>query len=49
MMLDTFRESMMAEFDMSHLGRMHYFLGIELNQSNEGTFICHKQVSDERL
>lgn len=29
-MLETFKKSMMVEFDMSNLGMLHYFLGIEV-------------------
>ena len=29
-MFETFKKSMMVEFDMSNLGMMHYFLGIEV-------------------
>ena len=29
-MMEQFKNSMMSEFDMSGLGLMHYFLGIEV-------------------
>ena len=29
-MFDDFKQSMMSEFDMSDLGMMHYFLGVEV-------------------
>ena len=29
-LFDDFKQSMMSEFDMSDLGMMHYFLGIEV-------------------
>ena len=29
-MFESFKKSMMAEFEMSDLGMMHYFLGIEV-------------------
>lgn len=29
-MMSEFKESMMKEFDMSNLGKMRYFLGIEV-------------------
>lgn len=31
-MCDNFKSSMMLEFDMSDLGRMKYFLGVEVKQ-----------------
>ena len=31
-MFDEFKKSMMFEFDMTNLGKMRYFLGIELMQ-----------------
>jgi len=42
-MFDKFKRSMMAEFDMSDLGRMHYFLGIDVIQSDTGIFISQKK------
>ncbi|KAK9941415.1 hypothetical protein M0R45_018018 [Rubus argutus] len=38
-MFDDFKKSMTDEFDMSDLGLMHYFLGIEVMQASEGVFI----------
>lgn len=38
-MFDVFKQSMMTEFDMTDLGKMHYFLGIEVIQSAGGIFI----------
>lgn len=38
---------MMKEFEMSDLGLLHYFLGLEVHQSKEGTFISQgKYVYD---
>ncbi|EOY18716.1 Cysteine-rich RLK (RECEPTOR-like protein kinase) 8 [Theobroma cacao] len=31
-MFDKFKESMMKEFDMTDLGRLHYFLGLEMEK-----------------
>lgn len=42
-MFEKFKKSMMAEFDMFDLGRMHYFLGIKVVQSNTGIFISQKR------
>ncbi|CAL8103869.1 unnamed protein product [Prunus armeniaca] len=40
---------MMHEFDMSDLGLMHYFLGIEVVQSSAGIFISQKKYVQEIL
>ncbi|KAL0433268.1 UNVERIFIED_CONTAM: Retrovirus-related Pol polyprotein from transposon TNT 1-94 [Sesamum latifolium] len=40
---EKFKQSMMLEFDMSDLGKMHYFLGIEVVQSPSGIFISQRK------
>ncbi|KAL6203687.1 hypothetical protein ACLB2K_027387 [Fragaria x ananassa] len=47
-MFDELRRSMM-EFDMTDLGMMHYFLGIEVVQSDAGIFIKQKKYAQEVL
>jgi len=42
-MFESFKKSMMAEFEMSDLGMMHYFLGIEVVRSSSGIFISQKK------
>jgi hypothetical protein len=44
-MFNEFKKSMMKEFDMTDLGLMHYFLGIEVVQSSDGIFISHKKYA----
>lgn len=44
-----FKNSMMREFDMSDLGKMRYFLGIEVVQFDEGIFISQKKYVMEVL
>eukprot|EP00268_Persea_americana_P008044 TRINITY_DN13089_c0_g1_i1.p1 TRINITY_DN13089_c0_g1~~TRINITY_DN13089_c0_g1_i1.p1 ORF type:complete len:530 (+),score=94.20 TRINITY_DN13089_c0_g1_i1:90-1592(+) len=44
-MIDAFKQSMMNEFDMSDLGLMHYFLGIEVAQTAAGVFISQKKYA----
>ncbi|XP_048231324.1 uncharacterized mitochondrial protein AtMg00810-like [Ricinus communis] len=39
----------MDEFEMSDLGLMHYFLGIEVMQSHDGIFISQKKYVREIL
>lgn len=48
-MFEKFKKSMMGEFDMSDLGMMHYFLGIEVEQSAVGIFISQKKYVQEVL
>nr|GFB57887.1 putative RNA-directed DNA polymerase [Tanacetum cinerariifolium] len=46
-MLLEFKQSMMKEFEMSDLGQMKYFLGIEVKQTDCGIHISqHKYVVD---
>ncbi|KAL0383683.1 UNVERIFIED_CONTAM: Myosin-6 [Sesamum calycinum] len=40
---------MMKTFEMSDLGLMHFFLGIEINQEKDGIFICQKKYSEALL
>lgn len=40
---------MMEEFEMSDLGRMHYFLGLEVMQLDGGIFISQKRYAKEVL
>jgi hypothetical protein len=44
-----FKHSMMKEFDMTDLGRMQYFLGLEVLQRADGIFICQKKYAQEVL
>nr|KYP67623.1 hypothetical protein KK1_023967 [Cajanus cajan] len=48
-MCEDFKSSMQLEFDMTNLGRMRYFLGIEVIQSDMGIFICQRRYAHELL
>ena len=48
-MCNDFRSSMMLEFDMTDLGRMRYFLGIEVLQNNHGIFMCQRKYAHDVL
>ncbi|KAK4387925.1 Retrovirus-related Pol polyprotein from transposon RE2 [Sesamum angolense] len=48
-MIQDFKEDMMKTFEMSDLGLMHFFLGIEKNQEKEGIFICQKKYTETLL
>ena len=43
-LLQEFKDSMKAEFEMTDLGMMRYFLGIEVMQSTTGIFITQKKM-----
>ena len=42
-MFGEFKKSMRNEFEMFDLGLMHYFLGIEVMQSDDGIFLSQKK------
>eukprot|EP00268_Persea_americana_P056077 TRINITY_DN6570_c0_g1_i4.p1 TRINITY_DN6570_c0_g1~~TRINITY_DN6570_c0_g1_i4.p1 ORF type:complete len:520 (+),score=81.62 TRINITY_DN6570_c0_g1_i4:3057-4616(+) len=48
-MFEEFKGSMKREFDMSDIGRMKYFLGVEIVQSSDGIFISQKKYANEVL
>jgi hypothetical protein len=48
-MFDQFKKSMMDEFDMIDLGKMRYFLGIEVLQKEDGIFISQRKYTHEVL
>eukprot|EP00268_Persea_americana_P068892 TRINITY_DN9688_c0_g1_i1.p1 TRINITY_DN9688_c0_g1~~TRINITY_DN9688_c0_g1_i1.p1 ORF type:complete len:612 (-),score=107.26 TRINITY_DN9688_c0_g1_i1:387-2222(-) len=48
-MFDVFKQSMMTEFDMTDLGLMRYFLGIEVVQGAAGNFLYQKKYMLEIL
>ena len=38
-----FKFIMMRKFEMSYLGLLHYFLGLEVNQNSDGIFISQRK------
>ncbi|KAG6417899.1 hypothetical protein SASPL_120096 [Salvia splendens] len=48
-MIKEFKEAMMKSFEMTDLGQMHYFLGIEVNQDEKGIFISQEKKQKIRL
>lgn len=48
-MLKEFRRSMKKEFDMTDLGKMRYFLGIEVIQEDHGIYISQRKYAMEVL
>lgn len=48
-LLNEFKRSMKDEFDMTDLGKMRYFLGIEVIQKADGIFICQRKYVAELI
>jgi len=48
-MMVEFKRSMMEAFDMSDLGKMRFFLGIEILQKPKGIFICQRKYATDIL
>lgn len=48
-MFDEFKLSMKQEFDMTDLGKMKYFLGVEVHQGDGGIFIHQQKYANEIL
>ncbi|CAL2268253.1 unnamed protein product [Prunus armeniaca] len=48
-MAEVFKKNMMKEYEMTNLGTMRYFLGIQVQQSDEGIFISQEKYAENRL
>lgn len=48
-MVNEFKESMEREFEMTDLGKMKYFLGVEIRQSSNGIHIGQRKYVEEVL
>ena len=44
-LFSSFKHSMMKEFEMTDLGQMRYFLGLEVLQQSDGIFVCQKKYA----
>lgn len=49
MEIDVFRSAMEKEFEMTNLGQMKYFLGLEIEQLKEGIFVCQQRYGHSVL
>ena len=47
--IDMFKSAMKKEFEMTNLGLMRYFLGIEVNQNKNYIFISQSKYANEIL
>jgi hypothetical protein len=43
--LTSFKHAMQSEFKMRDIGIMKYFLGIEVDQSTKGIFVCQQKYA----
>nr|GFC09873.1 retrovirus-related Pol polyprotein from transposon TNT 1-94 [Tanacetum cinerariifolium] len=48
-MIDELKKSMTREFEMTDIGLMSYYLGIEVKQTDKGIFICQERYANEIL
>ena len=48
-MFKEFKHSIMNEFDMADLGRMSYFLGLQVLQRSEGIYVSQQKYAQEVL
>ena len=48
-LVEEFKQEMMQVFEMTDLGLMTYFLGIEIKQSENKIFICQRKDAKEIL
>ncbi|XP_038902287.1 uncharacterized mitochondrial protein AtMg00810-like [Benincasa hispida] len=49
MMIDEFKESMKKEFEMTDMGLLHYFLGIQVKQGDNEIAISQKKYAKDLL
>ncbi|XP_044482003.1 uncharacterized mitochondrial protein AtMg00810-like [Mangifera indica] len=47
--IEEFKMSIMKEFEMTDLGKIKYFLGLEVSQEMDGIFICQSKYTQEIL
>ena len=45
----SFKHSMIQEFEMSDLGKMRYFLGLEILERDNGIFLCQQKYTRDVL
>uniref|UniRef100_A0A1J3G9F4 Copia protein n=1 Tax=Noccaea caerulescens TaxID=107243 RepID=A0A1J3G9F4_NOCCA len=47
--IETFKEEMKSEFEMTDLGELSYFLGMEVKQNEEGIFLSQENYAQKLL
>ncbi|KAJ9542982.1 hypothetical protein OSB04_029488 [Centaurea solstitialis] len=45
----SYKRSMQLEFEMTDLGKMKFFLGVEVSQNSEGISLCQSRYANEVL
>ncbi|KAG6419902.1 hypothetical protein SASPL_116414 [Salvia splendens] len=48
-MIHDFKIEMMKRYEMSDMGLLHHFLGMEIYQENDGVFICQRKYVENIL
>ncbi|KAM0029839.1 putative RNA-directed DNA polymerase [Helianthus debilis subsp. tardiflorus] len=48
-LLAEFKEKMIKEFEMTDIGVLNYFLGLEVNQQSKGTFLSQQKYARDLL
>jgi hypothetical protein len=48
-LIENFKIEMMKKYEMSDLGLLHHFLGIEVYQEKSGIFICQRRYAENIL
>ncbi|KAD6795802.1 hypothetical protein E3N88_06698 [Mikania micrantha] len=48
-MVSMFKVSMRSEFEMSDMGLLRFFLGLEVTQAKDGVFVCQSQYAKNLL
>jgi hypothetical protein len=48
-MIEEFKNEMMKRYEMSDMGLLHHFLGIEIYQEKDGVFICQRKYVENIL
>lgn len=48
-LVEEFKQTMKQEFEMTDLGLMRFFLGVEIRQNSEGIHLCQKKYAQEVL
>ncbi|GAA0157678.1 transmembrane signal receptor [Lithospermum erythrorhizon] len=48
-MFEDFKEVMTKEFEMTNIGEMSYFLGVEVKQAEDGIFMSQRKYAEQIL
>ncbi|XP_019095657.1 PREDICTED: uncharacterized protein LOC109130515 [Camelina sativa] len=48
-LINTFKENMKSEFEMTDLGLLNYFLGMEVNQDDRGIFLSQEKYANKLI